>query len=153
MKKRDLKSLALMGIASGALIASQAGAEEMNINMETTLAAGCGGSGGCGGSTPPPQQTRRGSSSNYQPSGGGHSCGGQPRSNYNQQSPSNARQYNQGANYSQKNTRYSRQIAESDDAAPSSGDTTQPTKPEGQNGCSGSSGCSSKKPAQYRTRS
>lgn len=149
MKKRDLKSLALMGIASGALIASQAGAEEMTINMETTLAAGCGGNGACGGATPPPpQQARRASSSNYQPSG--HSCSSQP--NYNTQ-PQTSNKPTQGSNYSQKNTRYSRQIAEGEETAPSTGDSAQPPKQEGQNGCNQHSGCGGKKPSQYRTRS
>ncbi|CRX37490.1 hypothetical protein [Estrella lausannensis] len=151
MNKRDLKSLALMGIASGALIASQAGAEEMTINVETTLAAGCGGGGACGGATPPPPQPgKNGSNSNYQPSKSGHSCGGQ--SNYNSQ-PQNTNKSNQGSNYSQKNTRYSRQIAEGEETAPPAGETVQPPKKEGQNGCGQQNGCGGKKPSQYRTRS
>lgn len=162
MKKRDLKSLALMGIASGALIASQAGAVEMNINMESTLAAGCGGSGGCGGATPPPQGGKKGSScSGYQqPSGGGHSCGGQQQPSGGShscggQQQSSKKMNTQGQNYSQKNTRYSRQIAEGEETPPSNVDpTTQPpVKKEGQNGCAQKNGCSGNKPSQYRTRS
>ncbi|MEC7840199.1 MAG: hypothetical protein VX777_09200 [Chlamydiota bacterium] len=54
MKKIDLKKLAVMGIASGALLASQSG-EAVNYTQSsgqgTYLAGGqgCGGSSGCGG--------------------------------------------------------------------------------------------------------
>lgn len=64
MKKRDLKQLALMGLAGGLIVSAEGSAtSSQDQNMPTYLAGGgCGGKGGCGqssGGYAPNQQTYR----------------------------------------------------------------------------------------------
>jgi hypothetical protein len=60
MKKRDFKKLMLLGISAGALVASQAGADQ-----GTLLAGGCGGKNGCKGYMPYPPSHGCASTNNY----------------------------------------------------------------------------------------
>lgn len=153
MKKRDFKALLLMGLASGALIATQsAGAVETNMNLESTFAGGggnCGGSGGCGGSNGP----QRGGDQ-----GGYYEGYNRPTNSSYQASCSSTRsRQQQNQQYTNKNTRYSRQIAEGDETMPPSttDETMTPTTPpKAPAACSGKTGCNGKNyPRQYRTRS
>lgn len=73
MKKRDFKKLMLLGISAGALLASQAGAEQNNSNNGTLLAGGCGGRQGCKGYTPYPPANGCASTPNYNNGGNGNS--------------------------------------------------------------------------------
>lgn len=148
MKKRDFKALVLMGIASGAMTISGAvEAHETTTNLESTFAGGAGGcgAGGCGGS---PMLQNKGSSCNGQPRGQGSCNGLRPRNDQNN-------------TQTQRNTRYSRQIAEADETMPQQiNDSTQtPTSQPRRNAngsCNGTSGCNGNGknlPRQYRTRS